>query len=571
MIKTKIGYMLVLFCMLIVGACNKDVETTTITIVNNPPKIVVGNSELVVNLEDENGAPLEAIAAKFHDSIQVIEGRSFFHFNGSGINKISEILRITDADGNEHQYKSLILENEINYRKVNLFMNKEADSFSGANEKSIAMDHNLMLILQRQGYFLGNDLNYNREVHIKYNVFDLQNADHVNCLPGGKSILLENKYSMLIFKAAFDFNLRSDENKSLLLKKPGKLVSDIQEKANLVYYNTDLGEWQLISEYLPGKEHLLPYAGTYAIAEINERALLKGESFLNGLPLINAEIKIKGSGFEYSTFSSNSGKWEIEIPRYTSIEMICTSPCGEVVMGDYFVNEEINYLPPFYLTNAQVDEYKLSGRVLDCQLHDVENAFIEIVSAQTKKILLIPGSEFSFHLPLCSDESYSFQLLAPGSSFSSRSWRLNKKDFYFGDVLICSDYSDQYVGFSIGNDYAFYKNVHAKFSPSILEISGKYTLNDPGFLLSFGHNGQPGAFPVDRANIQLYNTNFGGYGININCPTSNDCGFENIELTYFDESDDYIKGEFNGRFWTQLFSPSGAGYKEIKGVFQVKK
>ena len=571
MYKTFISFNLFICFLLIIGACNKDSETTTTTIIKNPPEIVIANSELVVNLEDENGVAVEGLTAVFNDSIQVIDGRSFFHFRGKDINKLNEVLRITDADGNEHQFNSLILENEINYRKVNLFMNKEGDSFSAANEKNISLDGNFLLTFPRQNYFLGTDTEYNRQVNIKYNVFDLQNKNHVNCLPGGKTMLFDNEYSMVIFKAAFDFSLHSDDNKSLSLKKPAKLLSGIQENGVLTYYNSALGHWELISEYFPGKEVLLPYAGTYAIAEVKDRALLKGELFLNGLPMINAEIKITGSGFEYSAFSTQSGKWEIEVPRYSNIEIKYASPCGDVVMGDILANQVNNTLSPVYLTSVQVDEFTLSGRVLDCQLNVVDHTFIEIESEHNKKIVLIPKSQFSLRLPLCLNESYTFRFLEPGSSFISRPWVFKKGDMNFGDVLICPNLKDQYVGFSIGNDYSLYTDISTKYSSSILEIKGKKESNDPGFLLRFGHNGQAGSLTTDLANIQLYNSDFGGYGISINCPTSNDCGFENIELNYFEENDDFIKGEFKGNFWTQIFSPSGAVYKEIKGVFQVKK
>ncbi|HRD06983.1 MAG TPA: hypothetical protein PK037_05440, partial [Saprospiraceae bacterium] len=68
--------------ILFLGACAKDSETTTITIVKDPTQYIISNSELVVNAEDENGNRVDVLSANFNDSLQMIAGQSFFYFKG---------------------------------------------------------------------------------------------------------------------------------------------------------------------------------------------------------------------------------------------------------------------------------------------------------------------------------------------------------------------------------------------------------------------------------------------------------------------------------------------------------
>ncbi len=568
---TNKSYIWLILFTLLALSCSKDSETSHTTIIKNPPRVIISNSELVINVEDENGIAIEGLTAVFNDSIQVIEGHSFFHFKGNSINKFNEILKVTDKEGNEHQYTTLIMENEVNYRKINVFINKQQGEVNALKEKTIQLSNGHLLKLPANNYLSGLDADYKRQVNIKYNMFDLQNANHINCLPGGRSISVNNVSSLMLLKAAFDFRLLSDDNKQLKLKTPAKYNADINEKSHVVYYNTFSGQWDYIAEFLPGEDVSLPFSGTYAIVEFVESAILKGEWKLNSFAQSNAEIQFSSPGFESSIQTSNSGKWELVVPRYALLDILYSDICGKEVKGVVDVSESIQVLPTLNTQIADIQHSSLAGHLIDCFWKDVDNGFIELVSESSKKILWVQQSNFNLTFSRCSNENYKFRFIDLNSGFVSRFWKLDKGEINFGELTICDDLKKEYVIYKIDNDITTYTEVNTVYTSSTLEIIDTKGGGNPGFWLRFTHGGDTGILDTQASNIKWNNPSFGGYGILINCPSSNSCGFEKIEINYLEENDDYIRGRFNGKFWSQILSPSGAGYKEMDCIFQVNK
>jgi hypothetical protein len=148
---------------------------------------------------------------------------------------------------------------------------------------------------------------------------------------------------------------------------------------------------------------------------------------------------------------------------------------------------------------------------------------------------------------------------------------LENDEINFGELTICDDLKKEYVIYKIDNDITTYTEVNTVYTSSTLEIIDTKGGSNPGFWLRFTHGGDTGMLDTQASNIKWNNPSFGGYGILINCPSSNSCGFEKIEINYLEENDDYIRGRFNGKFWSQILSPSGAGYKEMDCIFQVNK
>jgi hypothetical protein len=73
-----------------------------------------------------------------------------------------------------------------------------------------------------------------------------------------------------------------------------------------------------------------------------------------------------------------------------------------------------------------------------------------------------------------------------------------------------------------------------------------------------------------KANIVWVDDQIGGYGVSLSCPTSSECGFTNVEIIYWGQNGNLVKGRFEGRFWLKTLNPIGAQYKNISGEFQIK-
>ncbi|MFN8319081.1 MAG: hypothetical protein U0V54_06605 [Saprospiraceae bacterium] len=556
--------------ILFLGACAKDSETTTITIVKDPTQYIISNSELVVNAEDENGNRVDVLSANFNDSLQMIAGQSFFYFKGQNVNKDNELLKVTDYLGHEHQFRIQSIENEVNYRKINLFINKQESSFFD-NDPTLFFIGSHKLSLHSNNYSVDGTTPYNGRVKIRYNLFDTQNKNHLNCLPGGNTMWVDNSRKLIHFRLAFDFTLLSQDNKSIQLKSPAKLISNYANRGTLIYYNKESGLWEFVSNYQPENISQLPKPGTYAIADLQDACLLSGQWYNDDLPVQNGMLTFSSGDFGATIHTSNSGKWQLWVPKNSTLTVTMAGDCETLEEQIIVSGDDIQKLPRFNATGSSGRKILISGTFFDCDLDSMKSGFIELTSASNKKILLIQSGSFNQPFSLCKNEAYTCRFFDSNIQFSSSLWYLDKDEIHFGTLPMCEELKDDYMVFSVDNDQSYYSDISVDYSPTVLQISGKRQINDPGFKLSFEHQGLVETLSNEGGNIVWHDDQFGGYGIDVNCPSSSNCGFETITINYLNNQDDYIRGSFEGRFWSKILNINSAGYTRIKGEFQVKK
>src|SRR5690606_31708060 len=118
--------------------------------------------------------------------------------------------------------------------------------------------------------------------------------------------------------------------------------------------------------------------------------------------------------------------------------------------------------------------------------------------------------------------------------------------------------NEQYVVFHAGPDYT---NL---IQPVVVLNDGqsmviKIDNGIQNFYFRFVHQATESVLANESANIVWQDPNFSSAGIEIDCPTSQSCGFEKIELTSYPETG-WIRGRFTGRFWTRTYQPLTAKY-----------
>lgn len=80
-----------------------------------------------------------------------------------------------------------------------------------------------------------------------------------------------------------------------------------------------------------------------------------------------------------------------------------------------------------------------------------------------------------------------------------------------------------------------------------------------------------GSYENTMLNILFEDQHLGTKGYSLYCPTSTTgCGFTQFTITHFPaQQGAWIKGYFEGSFWIKTFTPLTAGYRPVKGEFQV--
>ena len=210
------------YLILIMSAlsCFKDENDTTMTTIKNDPRYIIDESELVIEVADENEKPVVGLTASYNGEIKLVNKSSFFHFEGKKVNKFEELLKITDQNGYDYDYLIHSQANEVNYKKINVFINKENASFASNVDFALPITPNIKVNLSKDNYLINLNQNYTGNIELKYNHFDIQNESHLKTLPGGKFGVKDNQLWLLQMEDAFTFNVYSTDKQKLSFKNP---------------------------------------------------------------------------------------------------------------------------------------------------------------------------------------------------------------------------------------------------------------------------------------------------------------------------------------------------------------
>ena len=193
------------FILLLLSSCFKDEEVIKVTTINNLPRHIITNSELVINVADENENPLVGLTASFNGNIKVVDKNSFFHFTGNNINKFDETLKITDQNGHDYEYQIQSIANETNYKKINVFTNKTIKEIHSNELQKINVSSDVALNFSKNNYLINTNQSYTGEVQIRYTHYASENKLVETLEKGSSSVNLA--YNSQIPTSVFDQNL----------------------------------------------------------------------------------------------------------------------------------------------------------------------------------------------------------------------------------------------------------------------------------------------------------------------------------------------------------------------------
>jgi hypothetical protein len=559
-----------LIIILSVLSCFKDENDTITTIIKNDPKYIIDESELVIEVADENEKPVVGLTASYNGEIKLVNKSSFFHFEGKKVNKFEELLKITDQNGYAYDYLIHSQANEVNYKKINVFINKENASFASNVDFVLSITSDIKVNLSKDNYNVNVNQNYTGNIELRYNQFDIQNESHIKTLPGGKFGVKDNQLWLLQMEDAFEFTVYSADKQKLSFKKPITIqLSTVKSGSALFYYDADSHVWTYLQDVVSNQQVLTSRHGTYCIAQIKSFSILKGQWMINQLPARQSVITLTSSSLNEQVLTSNNGLWEAIVPMGENITVTYALSCDQTESKSVKVIDKKMDVGTHVTSSPNYVPYQIKGQIRDCNGGLLEEGFLKIRSERINKTLYIDSSTFSFTIPLCEGDLVSISCTTITTDYETTILENVPYQIDLSHIYLCDDIKDNYLVLYIDGFVRKYTSFEKTINSEIIQI-GASSFDVPIFM-KFGHKNMVGQIDNNKANIAWYDEQIAGYGVSLNCPTSTTCGFTNVEITYWGQNGNLVKGRFEGRFWLKTLNPVGAEYKNISGEFQLKQ
>jgi hypothetical protein len=564
-------YIFVLATLLILAGCYPDTEESTDTIIKPVKKTVIASSKVVINVTDENGQALTGLTARFNQQSKIINLASFFLFDAKNIYKENELLSITDKDGQVYEYSLYNIENQVNYHHLTLFRNTQKKIFSTTEGSVISFPSGKMDIdLTNTNFTLENET-YAGNINCLYHEYDLTNPYHVQAIPGGKLLDINGKYHLIEWLYVFRFDLLTQNEKYLALDNPQNVFLNINpdKQARVIQYDRSKKFWTDLGTFSDTKNIPVQTSGIYAVAYTYEPSVLKGVFTANHLPLVKQKITYDYDGKSYEAQTTNTGTWEIWAPKNTSVSIQPSATCPDLQNGITIVaGENIVDTGTKNFSTTQIKNITLKGSFKNCFAEALPGGFIMINHNTKTEYIYIPESDFEWTLPVCDDGDLSYGAAGnAGEKMANISFDNDIADL--GNIFLCSGLENQYISLRTPDGKTLYTgDIIVTGSGSETSILFKSTTQE--FLITFINNQQPGLVPTETGNIVWKDPTFLSKGIEINCPTSNTCGFEEIRILS-QQNTDWIKGSFKGNFWSKTLQPLTARNQILEGDFFIKR
>ncbi|MCB9308595.1 MAG: hypothetical protein H6567_00880 [Lewinellaceae bacterium] len=555
-------------------SCHDNEELTKVEDINDPPKIVVSTNHFC-RVKDENGSNIKIQSATFAGKIWKPSPEGNLLLDGKNISKYDEPIDIVSEDGETSRLFLSGIENDVNYQTLTIFRNSQEFTFSSNQPQKVTLDNDIRLNFQENSYKVDNT-NYSGSVTAEMIVPTLDNQNHINALPQvrkGKKI--SGGIGYLQIANAFYLSIKSDSGQTIEseLNIDGNITKLNSGTAKLWFFNSDEAMW--VEQPFENIRNSVVFdhkkSGYYCIAEWQPGAYFSGRCHITHDPLTNLKIKFLEPKAHFEIFTTNDGNWTTYLPVNTDVKAEILSTCGKI--------DDIN-LNTF---NAQIVHDKdisssgstfafVNGKVKDCEGKDVTSFIMtETTSGNT---YYFKDHDLHFYIPTCGQENFAFYISNPsGSEKGGEVICKNESVINSGTLLACNKAKESYFNLIIEGKNKIYWQTKAS-----LQQDGRMVLQaldeQMAVVLSvYLPSDGVGMKKDEMCNILLQEQSFLGKSIEIYCPTSTlGCGFDDVVITHFGSgTDPFIRGYFNGRFWTKTFQPLIAGYQELLGEFQIKK
>ncbi len=473
----------------------------------------------------------------------------------------------------------------IDYIYIMLLAYEEKGVFNIADGGIVNVDQKSSLLFPANAVSRADSSPYLGLVHVMAAPLNVDDPDISDKMPGdlsgtdasGRTVIL-GSFGMMAVEL-------QDDNGMKLQVTPGKSIEMkigiAQEMLNtapstipLWFFDPDNGIWKedgvaekIGNQYVGDVNHFSTWNVDFSMERIKWDATFVYES---GQPVAGYEIRVKIKNLNSSSHgrTNDAGKVSGYIPLNEPLILEVEDLCGKV-----FYSKEIG---PYNGDHSEgviglsdITTTTISGKALDCSDHGVSDGHVLFNVDGFNYVFNLKDANglFEHQLPVCHFDVATVTVVDEKRGMSSLPLTFHvSSQTKLGNLKVC-DSLDQYVRFRVkgfNQEYVYYF-----FNTSVYNDPG-YTNTSIQSIDTIGHSGTfgfgfAGVSTGTYANVQTgsrVNLPNGEYGYVINL---------NVNVTYFGDKGDFIKGNFAGKITAGSNGAGGHGYSDFDGTFAVRR
>jgi hypothetical protein len=557
-----------LFCYFIgLAACHQDSDTVISEVEYPDPPMVLVSTKLV-SLADTTHAGFENGIQTFSNHAVRFDEFPFQQIQETGIDRDFELVSFTTTEGYPLYKVQNLVENDVNYLH---WTQPTVKKFSGNahSTASFPISPSATLIIPANAIKDMSGQPYSGAYEIFASALD-PGDESALAIPSHSGIKKDGEQISLLHSVCYYICVMTP-GKAQLTFDHGAVISNDLHSGELWHFDIERSTW--VSHHTGENETEIPVtkSGYYAVAESSRSVRVEGTLSINGQIAPHYAVDIQYDGQVRRVFTTNHGKWALQVPSEMEIKAIVHLPCDQKAEVFLQTTNEQTQSFPIQVQAGELTNAHITGTARDCFGDLLENHVI-LVSAGSQQFLFQDQASLSLNLVACTGQMIGVRTLdLETREYGPEVFWPVAPEIDVSTSFGCALANEEYLMLKIDGNRKMYWDLNSSVTAQdrLLIESGS---EEPELDFSLYISGMAaGNYEDTHLNIEMEDQGFGGKGYSLYCPTSADgCGFTSFRITHFpDQSGEWIRGRFTGVFWMKTFHPLTAGYRQMEGEFQV--
>ncbi len=483
---------------------------------------------------------------------------------GHLIRRDRELVQLNTSDHVFYKVISLI-ENTVNYTDwavptLNIF------SGQGAVDANYDLSGDGKLFIPANSLITSDGNPYVGSYTLHWALFNPSNEES-RFIPSYSAISKENQIVQVLPQFCLYVTVKADDGSTLKFSSGAYIASNISNEASW-FFDDEAAAW------LPqGTESRIDLVdnGYYMVGQSVNQTRVTGTLQINGLPAPHYAIRINYEGFQRNLFTTNNGTWSIVLPSGESCVASVSLPCGSDQQIPFDVSDGPSSTLPIAIQESGVINAFIKGTVRGCEAEVIADPML-IVRGAAAQFYYPSNDGISLYYPSCVGSVLEVQAIHQDSQESGPviSWK-SADTVDIRSAFACNAARNEYLFLNVAGDQKMYWDMNSAYTTQdrvLIETGG----NEPDVEFKIYISGDmEGDYEDTDLNILFEDMQLGTRGFSLNCPSATSgCGFTDFSITHFpNQSGQWIRGYFQGKFWIKTFYPLTAGYRDVSGEFQV--
>jgi hypothetical protein len=395
-----------LFFLVLLGSLNSCrenviIEDITDTIETMPVELI--NTNISGQVKDNTGNVIAGADVKILSVTGMTDENGYFIFENIKADKNGTVIivpkegyyenRITVYPSLNHDLFSSITMTEDNSSATKLIWN--GGDIQLGKYGTLYIEPNTLV-------FDSDGSNFQGSAEITYRIYDMNDPDFENLIPGDLTGYIGQKKVGLIPASVISINitdgkmnrlrLAREQHAELELYPSSRYIDSWTEEIGLWTYNTTQNKWMNLGEAVPGDSEYyigqIDDFGIIAMAKAIDIVKMEGSVFYENENstahhTIEISTELQNETMRFNT--DEQGYFTAFVPSESGLEMKVKNECGFVVLQETIetLNNDLNIQRQLMVNNA-CKTLPVSGLLVNCDAMPVSNGYVRIVSPENE-------------------------------------------------------------------------------------------------------------------------------------------------------------------------------------------